>query len=272
VDHPENDGDTFHARRDGKEFIFRLYCVDAPETDSTLPERVAEQAAYFGVPRAQVLEIGREARRYAADFLKEGFTAVTSWQKARGPGTKERFFALLLVGESDLAKELVKQGLVRIHGPAANWPETSKAAVALRELRSAESAAKTQGLGGWKKASALVAASPPRSVEPLAAQTPPVPAPSAPIAPALAPAAETLAAPEQPPPAEAPAAAESEIKPVDLNAASKAELETIPGIGPVLAERIIAGRPYGSVDELSRVKGIKARMLEKVRPFVTVGR
>ena len=33
----------------GQEYIFRLYCVDTRETDDRFPERVAEQAAHFGI-------------------------------------------------------------------------------------------------------------------------------------------------------------------------------------------------------------------------------
>jgi DNA uptake protein ComE-like DNA-binding protein len=39
---------------------------------------------------------------------------------------------------------------------------------------------------------------------------------------------------------------------VDLNAASEKELESIKGVGPAIAKKIVAGRPYKSVDELSK--------------------
>jgi len=55
-----------------------------------------------------------------------------------------------------------------------------------------------------------------------------------------------------------------------VNTASQAELETLPGIGPVIARRIIAGRPYRSVEDLDRVKGIGPKRLEEIRPLVTV--
>jgi competence protein ComEA len=48
------------------------------------------------------------------------------------------------------------------------------------------------------------------------------------------------------------------------------ELGALPGIGPVIARRIIEGRPYRSVDELERVKGIGKKRLEEIRPLVTV--
>ena len=57
---------------------------------------------------------------------------------------------------------------------------------------------------------------------------------------------------------------------LDLNTASKEELMSINGIGPVLSARIIAGRPYKSVDDLLKVKGIGQKKLEKIRPYFVV--
>jgi competence ComEA-like helix-hairpin-helix protein len=57
-----------------------------------------------------------------------------------------------------------------------------------------------------------------------------------------------------------------------MNTATKKELQSIKGIGPVLAERIIAGRPYKTVDDLLKVKGIGSKKLEKIRPYVVVGK
>ena len=54
---------------------------------------------------------------------------------------------------------------------------------------------------------------------------------------------------------------------LDINKASKDELMSIKGIGPVLAERIIAGRPYKDVEDLLKVKGIGRKKLEKIRPY-----
>jgi competence protein ComEA len=53
-----------------------------------------------------------------------------------------------------------------------------------------------------------------------------------------------------------------------LNHATTAELEALPGIGPALAARIVAGRPYRSVDDLDAVRGIGPRTLERLRPWV----
>ncbi|QDU19686.1 ComEA family DNA-binding protein [Urbifossiella limnaea] len=59
--------------------------------------------------------------------------------------------------------------------------------------------------------------------------------------------------------------------PIDVNAASAEELQRLPGVGPVTAGAIVAGRPYRSVAELDRVRGIGPKTLDKLRPFVVVG-
>ncbi len=57
---------------------------------------------------------------------------------------------------------------------------------------------------------------------------------------------------------------------VTLNTATLEELQSIKGIGPVISARIIAGRPYESVDELIRVKGIGPKRLKQVRLYLNV--
>lgn len=57
---------------------------------------------------------------------------------------------------------------------------------------------------------------------------------------------------------------------VNLNTASQAEIESLPGIGPALAKRIIEGRPYRSLEDLDRVKGIGPKLLERLRPLVAL--
>ncbi len=57
---------------------------------------------------------------------------------------------------------------------------------------------------------------------------------------------------------------------VDLNRASQKELEALPGVGPATAKKIVAGRPYASVADLSKA-GVSASTIEKVRGLVVVG-
>jgi competence protein ComEA len=56
-------------------------------------------------------------------------------------------------------------------------------------------------------------------------------------------------------------------KKLDVNAASEQELDSLPGIGPVLARRIVAARPFNSADDLRRVRGIGPKKYEKIRRF-----
>ena len=61
---------------------------------------------------------------------------------------------------------------------------------------------------------------------------------------------------------------------VDLNTATLAALDTLPGVGPVLAQRILDWRAqhgrFSSVDELGEVSGIGDKLLEQIRPKVRV--
>ncbi len=59
---------------------------------------------------------------------------------------------------------------------------------------------------------------------------------------------------------------------VNLNTATAAELEKLPGVGPAWAKKIIAGRPYTSVPELSSKAGMPAGTVQKISPLVTVGK
>lgn len=62
---------------------------------------------------------------------------------------------------------------------------------------------------------------------------------------------------------------------INVNTASATELETLPGIGPALATRIVEHRelngPYRTVDDLVAISGISERMVEEMRDLITVG-
>ena len=57
---------------------------------------------------------------------------------------------------------------------------------------------------------------------------------------------------------------------VNLNTATPAELESIPGVGKVLATQIIEHRPYTSVDQLLQIRGIGPSSLKGLGPYVKV--
>jgi competence protein ComEA len=58
---------------------------------------------------------------------------------------------------------------------------------------------------------------------------------------------------------------------VNINTADKATLETLPGVGGPTAQAIIDGRPYKSIDDLDRVRGLGRRRLDALRDRVTAG-
>ena len=64
-------------------------------------------------------------------------------------------------------------------------------------------------------------------------------------------------------------------EPVDINTATAEELQTLPGIGPVLAERIVDYRAahgaFTEVEELLEVEGIGGAKLDALRGSVTLG-
>jgi len=68
------------------------------------------------------------------------------------------------------------------------------------------------------------------------------------------------------------AAASSATGLLNINQATSEQLQQLPGIGPVFAERIIqerAKQPFMTVDDVKRVSGIAEKRLEAIRPFIT---
>ena len=58
--------------------VFRLYFVDAPESDRSVPGRVAEQAEYWDVDEEDVLAYAARARAFTVRFLKDEFTVFSN--------------------------------------------------------------------------------------------------------------------------------------------------------------------------------------------------
>jgi DNA uptake protein ComE-like DNA-binding protein len=248
VQNAANDGDSFHVSVNGKEYIFRLYLVDAPETDAVNPARLVEQAKDFGITVPQVIQLGVTAKAFAAENLGEPFTVITRMANAMGRSNIERFYAFVQTKDGDLGEQLIANGLARIHGTRATPPGASSSAAEHQRLEKLEDEAKRRKVGGWGMSGqpSNVASATPR-----------------PVASAAAP---VLLTPALTVPTKSTERAADAGK-LDINTATEKELRLIPGIGPVMAGRIIAARPFRSADDLKKVSGIGGKKYDQIRPY-----
>lgn len=263
VDNDSNDGDSFHIRSGRKEYIFRLYFVDSPETDLELKERIDEQAKYFGVSVPQTIQIAEAAKNFVRQKLSHPFVVRTCMQDAMGRSKMERFYGFVEVDHHDLGEELVANGLARLHGTETRPPGMNSVEVEWNKLEQLERTAKQQKVGAWGvsvgRLNARAQSKEQYSADsfdaffhPERLRATPTPIPS-------------LAS--QPPSSRSHSNATALTKKLDANTASQQELDALPGIGSVLAARIVAARPFQSADDLRKVKGIGAKTYEKIRPF-----
>jgi competence ComEA-like helix-hairpin-helix protein len=85
---------------------------------------------------------------------------------------------------------------------------------------------------------------------------------------------KTPPGPDRTPPAVIPPRLFDEVTPLDVNRASAEDLGQLPGVGPALADRIVASRdlggPFASVDDLRRVRGLAASTIDRFRSLITV--
>ena len=141
LENASNDGDSFHVKADGEEYLFRLYHVDTPESeiDSAVANRVAEQAEHFGLSQEESLRGGEKAKKFTEKVLSKPFSVVTRWQKAMGRSKLQRYYAVILVGgNDDLAEMLVKAGFARAHGQVVDAPKGKTMADYARMEKSAK--------------------------------------------------------------------------------------------------------------------------------------
>jgi endonuclease YncB( thermonuclease family) len=283
IPNPANDADSFHISVGSSEYIFRLYLVDAPETDALTPGRLVEQSKYFEITVPQVIEVGEAAKEFTRKKLSDPFTVFTHMSDAMGRSKIERFYAFVQTNEGDLGEQLVRNGLARVYGAKAIPPGSSSLQPERQKLQQFEDEAKQEKIGGWginigrlnvraeisntftvfrlpasatRGDNAIARDKVPRSpAMPVLSEAPP-------IAISATPRRAASVAGRNTPPSEA-------IPTVkfDINTATEKELKTIPSIGPVIAARIIAARPFNSADELKKVNGIGDKKYETIRPY-----
>jgi len=272
IANPANDGDSFHASAGAKEYIFRLYMVDAPETDEMTPGRLVEQANYFGISVPQAIEVGRAATEFTREKLSEPFIVFTHMSDAMGQSRLERFYAYVQTKDGDLGGQLVRNGLARIYGFKAAPPGLRNLRVEMEKLQQLENAAKQEKIGAWGVSIGRLNATPANSgpfshfapyQKPRGPGTPPAspsflstPKSRAPTAPGGAPELNRSHLKEKIP-----------LGGIAINTATEKELTTVPGIGHVMAARIIAARPFRSADDLKRVSGIGDKKYAQIRPY-----
>jgi endonuclease YncB( thermonuclease family) len=148
-----NDGDSFHViLPDRKEVIFRLYFVDTPEEERVYADRIAEQAAYFGITPDTATQIGREASEFTKQALAKPFTIYTRWRRALGRSAIWRYYAIVVTADGrDLNELLVSAGLARIYGTRTPLPDGRDSRTYLAHLHELENESRAAKRGAWGK-------------------------------------------------------------------------------------------------------------------------
>ena len=251
INNPANDGDSFLVEANGKSLRVRLYYVDCPEnsvSSKSDAQRVREQTRYFGLSQApRTIHFGSQAKSFVKRILAKSFTVHTAFASALGRSAKGRVYGFITTADGDdLASLLVKTGLARTHGIGRKTPNGIPRNEMIERLRDLETSAMLKRVGIWLE-------SDPDRIAQLRAKQ-------------RSEETELQEIKNQVTKAKSPQGS------LDLNTATERELQSIKGIGPVLAERIIAGRPYRTVDDLLKVKGIGPKRLEKIRPYFMVGK
>jgi DNA uptake protein ComE-like DNA-binding protein/endonuclease YncB( thermonuclease family) len=272
ISNPANDGDSFHVSAGKKEYLFRLYLVDAPETDEMTPRRLIEHAKYFNITVPQAIEVGRAAKDVTQERLSQPFTVFTHMSDAMGQSRLERFYAFVETKEGDLGEQLVRNGLSRLYGFKAAPPGLTSSRIELEKLQQLEDDAKREGIGAWgvnagrlnghvqttSSFSSFVAdeKTASRSVLPDSSAAFPVPKPVT-----LRTGSSTVATKRSHTKEKTP------LGTIDVNSATEKELTSVPGIAYVIAARIVAARPFRSADDLKKVSGIGDKKYAQIRPY-----
>ncbi len=236
-----NDGDSFRVRLGTDERTIRLYFVDCPETSvatETGARRVRSQTRYFGLPdHATTVAYGHQATDFVRKQLARPFVLYTSLASAPGRTSGGRVYGFVETADGkDLSTLLVQYGLARAYGVARKTPHGMHHAEMAARLDDMQSAAMLGRQGVWKDTDPELLIS--------------------------------LRARERKEASEIRAIQESLLSPlgpVDINTASKARLQTIPGIGPTMAQALIDNRPYRTMDDIKGVPGVGAVTFKNLR-------
>jgi DNA uptake protein ComE-like DNA-binding protein len=245
------DGDSFPVKLpDGRQVTTRLYgadCIEWHVNDETLARRLRAQRRYFGIADTDAAssmktarDFGKQAALRTRELLAKPFTVHTAFAGARGNGEKERAYAFVTTAEGkDLATVLVDEGLARAFGVTRQLPDGTsgneyREALADLELTAAASKKGIWAVTNWNELPADRAEERRESAD---------------LQRVLKDSQSTTA--------------------INPNTATAEELESLPGIGKKLAERIIEARaktPIRSIDDLLAIKGITQKLAETLTP------
>ena len=245
VDSDWADGDSFPvALSDGKEIVLRLYYIDCNETSATTEtdqRRVRGQSSYFGIDDHQVtLASGRRAAEEVRKLLADPFTVHTAFAVAPGRSAKPRTYGFVTLSDGrDLGAVLVGEGLARSFGLRRGTPDGRTTDAAEAQMDDLELGAAIARRGIWAETDAerLISLREAQRVEERELQE---------------------------------AFGTSEGEPIDPNTASVDKIMLLPGVGEVLAERIVEGRPYRTVEDLRRVPGIGEKVFARLKDSLQI--
>ncbi len=242
------DGDSFRVQLGGGPTqTIRLYGADTLEThvnNSTLARRLRAQRRYFGISNyggspgesiALAKQLGEAARQEVVQLLEAPFTVHTAFADGRGSARHKRIYAFVTTHDGkDLATELVRRGLARAFGLYRSTPDGQHRDEYRSVLRDAELVAARRAAGIWQYTDwdALPEERRAQRVDE--------------VEEAIAMGKVMLDGP------------------VNLNTADIEELAALPGIGPVLAKRIVEARPYREAEDLFKVSGIGKKTLAQI--------
>jgi competence protein ComEA len=251
-----SDGDSFRIEdAQGKQYTIRLYGVDCLEyhvNDTTDARRLRAQRRYFGIAKyggkaessiAASKQFGKQAALAVQQELKTPFTVHSAFADARGDGRFKRYYGFVTTSnQEDLGEKLVKLGLARAFGVYRQTPR-GRTRIEYRDwLKDIELQAAKRGVGIWAATDWNALPSERRKAREEDAEL------------ALSTKTQPLAPGYK----------------ININTAPRDELMRLTGIGEVLANRIIEGRPYRTIDGIGEVEGIGRKKLAALRPNLKV--
>ena len=152
-------------------------------------------------------------------------------QWENGQGIGQRFYGIISSEKGGLIEALVTNGLASISGYNKAWPKEPSISLFRHRLLNLENQAKEKKLGAWRESIEVW--------DPLDYKK------------------QLAAVPDL-------------NGKLNINNATKEELVLLPGIGPTYSQRIIESRPFNSVEDLIKIKGIGPKTLERIKNRITV--